>query len=129
MNNNKLIAKSKKAMDYAYAPYSNFKVGAALMTTDGLIYLGANIENSSYSLSCCAERVAIFKAVSDGHLQFKEMAVIGSSEEPISPCGACRQVMVQFFDERVTIYLANTKGDYRKTTISELLPNSFTLEK
>lgn len=129
MNNNELIAKSKQAMDYAYVPYSNFKVGAAVVTLDGTTYVGANIENSSYSLTCCAERVAIFKAVSEGHLQFKEMAVIGATEDPISPCGACRQVMAQFFDEYVTIYLANEKGDYRVTTIAELLPHSFTLKK
>lgn len=129
MNNNELIAKSKQAMNYAYAPYSNFKVGAALMTADGTVYLGANIENSSYSLTCCAERVAIFKAVSEGHFQFNEMAVIGATEEPISPCGACRQVMAQFFDEHVTIYLANKNGNFNVTTIAELLPHSFTFEK
>src|SRR5699024_2983524 len=104
MNHNHLITKSKKAMDYAYAPYSYYKVGAAVKTIDGSIFLGANIENSSYSLSCCAERVAIFKAVSEGHALFKEMAIVGATEEPISPCGACRQVMAEFFDEHVNIY-------------------------
>lgn|SRR5690625_3734386 len=129
MNNNGLILKAKRAMKCAYAPYSNFKVGAALMTIDGSVYSGVNIENSSYSLTCCAERVAIFKAVSDGHLQFKEMAIVGDTEEPISPCGACRQVMNEFFDENVKIYLANTIGNYRATNIAKLLPDSFRLEK
>ncbi len=111
----------------AYAPYSNFQVGAALLSETGEIYSGCNIENASYSLTCCAERVAIFKAVSSGITDFKMFVVTSDTTEPISPCGACRQVMSEFFDETVCIVLTNHKGIKKEVNIKELLPYSFNL--
>lgn len=122
-----LIKDAKRARENAYAPYSQFKVGAALMTDSGEVYTGCNIENSSYSLTCCAERVAIFKAVSEGHTSFQAMAIIGDSKQAISPCGACRQVMAQFLKQDVPIYLMNLTGKIEKTNIVHLLPGAFQL--
>lgn len=129
MNKLDLINEAIKARNNAYAPYSNFKVGAALLTAEGSIYKGANIENSSYSLTCCAERVAIFNALSEGEKQFKKFAIVGEGEKPISPCGACRQVMAEFFDDEVNIYLGNLAGQVKETNIANLLPYSFHLKK
>lgn len=129
MDSSQLINEAKQAREKAYAPYSKFKVGAALLSGSGKVYYGANIENSSYSLTCCAERIAIFKAVSEGEMGFTKFAIIGNSEDPISPCGACRQVMAEFFDDHVKIYLTNLTGNLKKTTISQLLPDSFTLKE
>src|SRR5690625_4666366 len=122
-----LIREAKLAREEAYVPYSRFKVGASLLTASGKIYKGCNIENASFSLTCCAERVAIFKAVSQGEWEFVQMAVIADSEEPVSPCGACRQVMAEFFSDEVIIYLMNVSGDIVETTVKELLPNAFKL--
>lgn len=127
MSMDKLIQKASEAQQNAYAPYSNFKVGAALLTKLDTIFTGANIENSSYSLTCCAERIAIFKAISEGERYFKSLVIIGDTEKPIQPCGACRQVMAEFFDDKVEILLMNNKGDKEQTTISRLLPSSFSL--
>lgn len=126
---NKLIQKAKNARENAYVPYSNFKVGAALVTKSGNFYLGSNIENASYSLTCCAERTAIFNAVSKGDRELIEMAVIADSESPVSPCGACRQVMTEFFSPDATIYLTNLNGDVKVTTVKELLPYAFSLHE
>ncbi len=125
----KLIQTAKNALDYAYVPYSTFKVGAALVTKSGNIYSGCNIENASYPLTCCAERTAIFKAVSEGEKELVEMAVIADSEGPVSPCGACRQVMTEFFSPDAIIYLTNLTGDLKVTTVKELLPYSFSLHE
>ncbi|HLR41701.1 MAG TPA: cytidine deaminase [Pseudogracilibacillus sp.] len=122
-----LINAAMKARKNAYAPYSHFKVGAALMTDSNEVYTGCNIENSSYPLTCCAERVAIFKAVSEGHTSFQAMAIIGDSEQAISPCGACRQVMAQFLQQDVPIYLTNLTGHLEITNIEDLLPGAFQL--
>lgn len=122
-----LIKAATGARENAYAPYSQFKVGAALMTESGEIYTGCNIENSSFSLTCCAERVAIFKAVSEGHTSFQSMAIIGDSKQAISPCGACRQVMAQFLQGDVPIYLTNLTGKIEMTSIVHLLPGAFQL--
>lgn len=111
----------------AYAPYSNFKVGAALLSRSGEIFSGCNIENASYSLTCCAERVAIFKAVSSGVVDFKAFLVTSNTPEPISPCGACRQVMSEFFNESVLIVLTNNKQHKIELSINDLLPYSFNL--
>ena len=111
----------------AYTPYSNFQVGAALESKSGDIYSGGNIENASYSLTCCAERVAIFKAISSGVTDFKTFVITSDTKEPISPCGACRQVMSEFFDENVAIILTNNKGNKKVINIHELLPYSFNL--
>lgn len=120
----KLIAEAAKVRDCAYAPYSNFKVGAALMTLDGQIFSGANVENASYGLTVCAERVAIFNAVSKCHRDIAAIAVVTDVEEPASPCGSCRQVLAEFgMDMKVII--ANTKGKYIETTVRELMPLAF----
>src|SRR5699024_6625884 len=104
---NQLIDQAKLARTKAYAPYSKFLVGAAIFTQSGHIYSGCNIENSSYSLTCCAERVALFKAISAGETNFTGMAIIADTEQPIIPCGACRQVMSEFISNDIPIYLAN----------------------
>lgn len=122
-----LISIAAQARETAYTPHSKFAVGAMLLTKSEKVYTGCNIENSSYGLTCCAERVAIFKAVSEGETEFKALAVVGDTEEPISPCGACRQVMAEFFDKDVVIYLGNLKGEIATTSIEELLPFSFKL--
>ncbi|MGC8820137.1 MAG: cytidine deaminase [Fervidobacterium sp.] len=118
-----LIELAKKARENAYAPYSHFKVGAVLVTKDGSIFTGVNVENASYGLTNCAERTAIFKAVSEGHTKFDTLIVIADTEKPVSPCGACRQVMAEFGDFKVI--LANTKGDWIETSVSQLLPYNF----
>lgn len=122
-----LLTSALEARKLAYAPYSNFKVGAAVKTKSGKIYAGCNIENASYSLTMCAERTAIFQAIANGERDFSELVVIGDTEEPISPCGACRQVMAQFFSNETKIYLTNMKNDMSITTIKQLLPDYFTL--
>lgn len=120
-----LIEAAKRARQKAYVPYSNFKVGAAVCTVEGQIYTGCNIENSSYGVTNCAERTAIFKAVSEGHTDFTALAVIGDTDGPCTPCGACRQVMAEFGIPR--IILANLKGDMAVYTMEELLPSAFSL--
>lgn len=122
----KLYKKAFKVRENAYVPYSNFKVGAALLTEDDEIYLGANVENASYSLSICAERNAIFKANADGKRKYKALMVVADTERPISPCGACRQVMAEFGDYKV--YLSNLEGDIKETSTFELLPYNFNKE-
>ncbi|MBO8140038.1 MAG: cytidine deaminase [Thermosipho sp. (in: Bacteria)] len=121
-----LINEAFNAKEKAYAPYSNFKVGAALLTRSGKIYTGCNIENASYGLTCCAERVAIFKAVSEGEKEFDTLVVVGDTDEPISPCGACRQVMSEFGDYEVILVSKNRK--IKKVSVKELLPYSFEKE-
>ncbi|MBT1247392.1 MULTISPECIES: cytidine deaminase [unclassified Thermosipho (in: thermotogales)] len=123
---NKLIALAKDAMRRAYAPYSNFKVGAALLTKTGKVFTGSNVENASYGLTCCAERIAIFKAVSEGEKEFDTLVVVGDTEDPISPCGACRQVMAEFGDFKVI--LVGKNGAVKETTVGELLPDYFKKE-
>ncbi len=126
MEREKLLEMAKKARENAYAPYSNFKVGAALVTKDGKVFTGANVENASYGLSMCAERVALFKAVSEGYREFEAIAVVADTDGPVSPCGACRQVLSEFGD--MDVIMANTKGDVKVMKLSELLPESFTPE-
>ena len=121
----KLIAEAKMAREKAYAPYSNFKVGAAVLTIDGKIFIGSNVENSSYGLSICAERAAIFNAVSSGYKKFTKIAVVTDSEPPASPCGACRQVIFEFGDD-IEVIMANLKGDIKIMKIDELLKDGFT---
>ena len=117
-----LIARATVARESAYAPYSNYSVGAALLTKSGRIYLGANVENASYSLTVCAERIAVFKAISEGEREFAAIAVVTSNGG--SPCGACRQVLREFAPD-LSIYIADAAGNYRQTSIAELLPDSF----
>ncbi len=119
-----LILAAKKAREKAYVPYSRFPVGAALMTEDGTLYTGCNVENASYGLSNCAERTAVFKAVSDGHRRFAAIAVVADTEGPVSPCGACRQVLSEFAPG-ARVLLTNLKGEILETTVAELLPGAF----
>ncbi|AUO09741.1 cytidine deaminase [Priestia megaterium] len=125
MEPKQLIDEAIAASKQAHVPYSHFHVGAALLTTDGKIYRGCNIENASYGLTNCAERTAIFKAVSEGDKQFSAIAVVGDTDGPISPCGACRQVLAEFCDDHTQIILANLKGDFVVTNINEILPGYF----
>ncbi|MCQ6268714.1 cytidine deaminase [Fictibacillus sp. WQ 8-8] len=120
-----LVDQAIKARQKAYVPYSKFQVGAALLTENDLLFLGCNIENASFGMTNCAERTAIFKAVSEGEHTIKAIAVVGETEGPISPCGACRQVIAEFCNTDTRIILANLKGDIKETTISELLPGFF----
>ncbi|MED3952525.1 cytidine deaminase [Priestia aryabhattai] len=125
MEPKQLIDEAIAASKQAHVPYSHFHVGAALLTTDGKIYRGCNIENASYGLTNCAERTAIFKAVSEGDKQFSAIAVVGDTDGPISPCGACRQVLAEFCDDHTQIILANLKRDFVITNINEILPGYF----
>jgi len=125
MTDAELIAAAREARTRAYVPYSRFPVGAALLAEDGTLYTGCNIENSSFGLSNCAERTAIFKMVSDGHRRFTAIAVVGDTDGPCSPCGACRQVMSEFGPD-ARVILTNLKGDVKLTTVRELLPGAFT---
>jgi len=127
MNETKLIEKAIEVMNKAHAPYSNFKVGAALLTKSGRIFTGCNVENASFGLSICAERVAIFSAVSAGELQFEKLVVVANTDSPVSPCGACRQVMSEFGDFEVL--LVDTRGEVVRTRVSELLPRAFKLKE
>ena len=120
----KLIKEAEKARKRAYTPYSKFKVGAAVLCDDGKIFTGCNIENASFGLALCAERVAIFKAVSEGSTKFEAIAVIGDTDKPCSPCGACRQVISEF-DENIPLIMANLKGDVKIKKIGDLLPEAF----
>lgn len=114
-----------KARENAYAPYSRFKVGAAVRTENGNIYSGCNIENGSYGLTCCAERCAIFNAVSAGERAFTAICITADTAGPVSPCGACRQVMQEFKIPK--IILTNIHGQVKEFTLQELLPYEFTL--
>lgn len=124
----KLLQLAKEARQQAYVPYSKFPVGAAIITKDGKVYQGCNIENASFGLTNCAERTAIFKAVSEGETAFEAIAVIADTTGPVSPCGACRQVMVEFCEPTMPVYLTNLNGDVQQTTVGELLPGAFTTE-
>jgi cytidine deaminase len=122
----KLLAAAKKAQRRAYAPYSKFRVGAALLTKSGKVYTGCNVENASYGLTICAERVAITKALSDGHRKFQAIAVVAPSAS-LSPCGACRQVLAEFGE--MVVICADSRNLRRVCVhlLSELLPHSFKL--
>lgn len=119
----KLMDCAIKARENAYSPYSHFAVGAALLCEDGTLYEGCNIENASYGLTNCAERTVIFKAVSEGHIKFKALAVVADTEGPCAPCGACRQVMAEF--KIPLIIMGNLMGNIKIVTIEEVLPFSF----
>jgi len=124
-----LLEAAREAMKRAYAPYSRFPVGAALMAADGTVYAGCNIENASYGLCNCAERTALFKAVSEGAREFKALAVVADSDGPVSPCGACRQVMFELCPEDMPVLLANLAGERLETTVGGLLPHGFRLKR
>lgn len=120
----KLIAVASKARCNAYAPYSKFKVGAAVLTKRGKMFGGCNVENASYGLTCCAERTAIFKAVSEGHTDLTAIAIVFDDKALGSPCGACRQV-IREFGIGMQVVLANLKGGYKVMSIDQLMPLSF----
>lgn len=122
-----LVAAAARARLAAYAPYSRFRVGAAVRTADGTVYTGANIENASYPLSHCAERVAIHKAVSDGHRRLETVAVVADGRSPAMPCGACRQVMAEFGVKWVIV--ATPSGRVRTRTLRQLLAEPFLPER
>jgi cytidine deaminase len=122
-----LITTAKKTRENAYAKFSNFKVGAALLTNDDKIFTGCNVENSSYGLAICAERTAVFKAVSEGCTKFKALAVYTDANPPATPCGACRQVLYEFNPD-LEIVCANSMGVSEKFKLSDLLPEGFRLE-
>ena len=119
-----LALRARHASERAIAPYSNFKVGAALKTRDGKIYEAGNIESSSYGLTLCAERVALFKALSEGERHFEAMAIAAQTDEFCPPCGACRQVLWDYAPA-LEIILMNNRGDVKKFQLSELLPEAF----
>jgi cytidine deaminase len=127
MDAHELISIAMKAKENAYVPYSNFRVGAALLTKDGRIYTGCNVENASFGATNCAERTAIFKAVSEGNRDFEAIAVNADMEQLTYPCGICRQVMVEFSKD-LKLYISNKHGDYKEYTLNELLPGAFTGE-
>ena len=128
MTAEKLCELAKEAMQHAYAPYSGFKVGAALLCKDGTVYQGCNIENAAYGPTNCGERTAFFKAVYDGKREFEAIAVCGGKDGVITgsfpPCGVCRQVMREFCKDDFVIYMMNPRG-YEAVTLAELLPLSF----
>lgn len=121
-----LVKAAIEARDKAYVPYSNFKVGAAIEMEDGTVYTGCNIENASYGATNCAERTAIFKAVSEGHLLMKKIAVVGDMSTYTSPCGICRQVIAEFADKDLEIILIKNETEYQIKTLEEILPGAFT---
>ncbi|HEX0028095.1 cytidine deaminase [Streptococcus pyogenes] len=126
MGTTDLVSCAVQASEYAYVPYSHFPVGAALKTKDGTIYTGCNIENVSFGLTNCGERTAIFKAISDGHKELVEIAIYGETMQPVSPCGACRQVMAEFFAPSSLVTLMAKNGQTVEMTVGDLLPYSFT---
>lgn len=125
-----LIRKAFAAREFAYAPYSHFQVGAALLAADGKVYTGCNIENAGYTPTNCAERTALFKAVSEGERQFTAIAIVGSRQGTVNrlvtgPCGVCRQALYEFGGSGLTVIMARTEDDYIVTTLGELLPYGF----
>ena len=120
----RLIEAAKAARERAYAPYSKFAVGAALLASDGQIFLGCNIENVSYGLTICAERVALFKALSEGHGRFARIAIVADTESPTPPCGACRQLLWEYAGD-IEVVLANMRRETGRHRLSELLPHPF----
>ncbi|MNE74801.1 Cytidine deaminase [compost metagenome] len=127
MDYNWLLQEAIKARANAYIPYSGFGVGAALLDQDGHVHYGCNVENAAYGPTNCAERTAMFRAIADGLKPgtFQAMAVVGDTDDPIAPCGICRQVLLELCHGEMPVVLGNLKGDIRQTTVSELLPYSF----
>lgn len=128
MNNIELINLACDARKFSYSPYSDYKVGAALLTKSGKVFTGCNIENSAFSPTICAERTAFSKAISEGECEFLKIAVVGGKEtinDYASPCGVCRQVMSEFCDSDFEIIVAKSESDYIVYSLSDLLPNNF----
>ena len=125
MDRRALIQQAAAARERAYAPYSHYKVGAALLGASGQVYVGCNVENAVYPLSMCAERAAVFEAVGHGEQDFEAIAVV--TENGGAPCGSCRQVLREF-GEDIVVLVGDTQGNWRETTVGELLPDSFSAE-
>ena len=125
----RLLAEARTAQGSAYAPYSNFSVGAAVLTADGNIYHGCNVENASFGLTICAERVALFSAIADGRMDIVAVAVVTSAPRLCKPCGACRQVLIEFSqtDNPIMVLSATVAGESALESITDLLPDNFTL--
>ncbi|SER54456.1 cytidine deaminase [Lachnobacterium bovis] len=122
-----LCKKAIEAKENSYSPYSHFRVGAALLTSDNKIFQGCNIENAGFTATNCAERTAFFKAISEGFKDFKAIAISGDADDYLYPCGVCRQVMAEFCDlDNFMIYLAKDEDDYKEFTLRELFPGAFT---
>ncbi|GEO79650.1 cytidine deaminase [Companilactobacillus mindensis DSM 14500] len=125
INEKQLFEVANKAMANAYAPYSHYTVGAAILCDDGQIYSGVNVENASFGLTNCAERTAIFKAISEGAQHVLAIVIVNGTEIKSKPCGACRQVMSEFMGPDDLVYLANNQNDYHEYTFKEILPLAF----
>ncbi len=123
-----MIIEAKAARELAYVPYSRFQVGAALLTKNGKVYRGCNIENAAYSMCNCAERTALFKAYSEGDKDFSMLAVVADTKRPVPPCGACRQVISELCPKDMRVVLTNLNGDVQELTVAELLPGAFSPE-
>jgi len=128
MTNQELIKRAEEMKQRAYIPYSKFPVGAALLSTDGTVFTGCNVENGAYSMCICAERTALVKAVSEGYQAFEKIAVTADTEEYCLPCGACRQMMIEFAPD-LEVLCANKDGDYVSYKIHEMLAPAFQLKK
>ncbi|MCT2194852.1 MULTISPECIES: cytidine deaminase [unclassified Paenibacillus] len=127
MDYGQLMEEAIEARKAAYIPYSGFGVGAALLDSKGQVHHGCNVENAAYSPGNCAERTAMFRAIADGHRPgtFQAIAVVADTEEPVAPCGVCRQVLLELCGPDMPVILGNLKGDIRQTTVRELLPYAF----
>ncbi len=124
MDDRALVEEARRARERAFAPFSKFKVGAALEAADGSVSSGCNIENSTYGLTMCAERVAVFKAISDGHRAFRRIAIVADTEDPTPPCGPCRQILWEFAGD-IEIVLANLDRETGRFRLKDLLPLPF----
>ena len=130
VDKHRLMEEAKAARLHAYAPYSGFRVGAALLSEDGRIHRGCNVENGAYSPTNCAERTALFRAIADGYGQgaaFQAIAIIADKECPVTPCGVCRQVMKELCPADMPVYMGNLAGEFAESTVDELLPGAFSL--
>ena len=125
ITDDELVERAREARLAAHAPYSHFQVGSALLTADGRVFVGCNIENATYSLTVCAERVAIFKAVSEGAREILKIAVVADHENPTPPCGCCRQMIWEFATDDTEVILANLYGNVQKFAIKDLFPDAF----
>jgi len=125
MDKNKLISLANEAKGKSYSPYSNFRVGAALLTKDGKVFKGANIENAAYGLTICAERTAAFAAKLEGVTEFSAIAITSDSKDFIPPCGSCRQVLLELCGKELDVHITNGNGDVKSFKLKELIPFSF----
>ena len=129
MTDRELVDRAISMKQRAYVPYSNFHVGAALVTEDGSIFTGCNVENAAYGVCICGEQTAVVKAVSEGHTGFKTIAIAGDSDGPCLPCGACRQILSEFAEPDMPILCAGKDGAYERYTLGELLKHSFKFKR